>query len=160
MTALQWIVKEAKKLKKEYPKRFSKWTDYVAQASAIYAKKHKGKSPVGKKKGKVSGVKKKTVKKKVVKKAIKKATPKSYHKDTKSHNVKISVVSGVVGSLDNLHRLIKEKSTTIQKIETLKINIKNSGDKETKEHFKFWLKRYKKYLLGLNKQISEAKKHI
>lgn len=65
MTALQWILKEAKKLKKQYPKRFAKWTDYVAQASAIYAKKHKGKSPVGKKKAakktakrkKVSGVK-------------------------------------------------------------------------------------------------------
>ena len=65
MTALQWIVKEAKSIKKKYPKRFSKWTDYVAQASAIYASKHKGKSPVGKKKAakktakrkKVSGVK-------------------------------------------------------------------------------------------------------
>jgi hypothetical protein len=53
MTALQWIVKEAKSIKKKYPKRFSKWTEYVAQASAIYASKHKGKSPVGKKK--VSG---------------------------------------------------------------------------------------------------------
>ena len=50
MTALQWIVKEAKSLKKSYPKRFTKWTDYVKQASAIYASKHKGKSPVGKKK--------------------------------------------------------------------------------------------------------------
>ena len=61
MTALQWIVKEAKSIKKQYPKRFAKWTDYVAQASAIYAKKHKGKSPVGKKKA----VKKKAAKKKV-----------------------------------------------------------------------------------------------
>jgi hypothetical protein len=61
MTALQWIVKEAKAIKKQYPKRFAKWTDYVAQASAIYAKKHGGKSPVGKKKA----VKKKAAKKKV-----------------------------------------------------------------------------------------------
>ena len=50
MTALQWIVSEAKKLKKKYPKRFTEWKEYVAQASAIYANKHKGKSPVGKKK--------------------------------------------------------------------------------------------------------------
>lgn len=57
MTALQWILKEAKKLKKQYPKRFTKWTEYVAQASAIYSSKHKGKSPVGKKRKKVSGVK-------------------------------------------------------------------------------------------------------
>ena len=61
MTALQSIVKEAKAIKKAYPKRFAKWTDYVRQASAIYAKKHKGKSPVGKKK---------VAKKKVAKKRI------------------------------------------------------------------------------------------
>lgn len=66
MTALQWIVKEAKSLKKSYPKRFTKWTDYVKQASAIYASKHKGKSPVGKKK--------------IVKKvAVKKAAPKKVY---------------------------------------------------------------------------------
>jgi hypothetical protein len=77
MTALQSIIKEAKSLKKQYPKRYSKWTDYVKQASAIYASKHKGKSPVGKKR-KVGAAK-----------------PVSKHKDTKSHNVNIRVVSGV-----------------------------------------------------------------
>lgn len=76
MTALQWIVKEAKSIKKKYPKRFSKWTEYVAQASAIYASKHKGKSPVGKKKAakkrKVAGVKaSKEVKKVLAKKGLK-----------------------------------------------------------------------------------------
>jgi hypothetical protein len=66
MTALQLILKEAKSLKKQYPKRYSKWTDYVKQASAIYASKHKGKSPVGKKKSakKVGVVKHKKVAKK------------------------------------------------------------------------------------------------
>lgn len=49
MKALEWITKEAKKLRKDYPKRFATWREYVAQASAIYASKHKGKSPVGKK---------------------------------------------------------------------------------------------------------------
>ena len=66
MTALQTIIKEAKHLKAKYPKRYLKWTDYVKQASAIYAAKHKGKSPVGKKKI----VKKIVVKKTIVKKAI------------------------------------------------------------------------------------------
>lgn len=47
--ALKWIVNEAKKLRREYPRRYKKWKDYVAQASAIYASKHGGKSPVGKK---------------------------------------------------------------------------------------------------------------
>jgi len=50
MTALEWIVTEAKKIKKQYPKRFKTWREYVAQASAIYSSKHRGKSPVGKKK--------------------------------------------------------------------------------------------------------------
>lgn len=59
MTALKWITNEARKLRKKYPKRFKEWRQYVAQASAIYARKHKGKSPVGKKKkvGKVRKVK-------------------------------------------------------------------------------------------------------
>jgi hypothetical protein len=71
MTALQSIIKEAKSLRAKYPKRFSKWTDYVKQASAIYASKHKGKSPVGKKKVvKKKIAKKKVAKKKIVKKAI------------------------------------------------------------------------------------------
>lgn len=61
MTALNWIVKEAKKLKKQFPKRFATWKEYVAQASAIYASKNKSKSSV---------VKKKTVKKKVAKKKL------------------------------------------------------------------------------------------
>ena len=74
MTPLKWIVNEAKKIKKQHPHRFKKWTDYVAQASAIYASKHKGKSPVGKK-HKVSGVKKKAAKKKAAKKSVVKKSP-------------------------------------------------------------------------------------
>lgn len=56
-SALKWITTEAKRLKREYPRRYTKWTDYVKQASAIYASKHGGKSPVGKKRKKVSAVK-------------------------------------------------------------------------------------------------------
>ena len=68
MTALQSILKEAKALRKSFPTRYKKWTDYVKQASAIYARKHKGKSPVGKK----HAVKKKAAKKKAVGKVDKK----------------------------------------------------------------------------------------
>src|SRR5574337_1168965 len=55
--ALAWIVKEAKRLRREYPNRYNHlqnpWRDgYIAQASAIYATKHGGKSPVGHKKHK------------------------------------------------------------------------------------------------------------
>jgi len=92
MTALQWIVKEAKAIKKKYPKRFSTWKEYVSQASAIYASKHKGKTPVGKKHKKSIGK---------VKKSAKKKSVKSYHKDTKSHNVNIRVMSGVGKNFKN-----------------------------------------------------------
>jgi hypothetical protein len=47
MTALQSIIKEAKAIRKKSPSM--EWKKAVAQASAIYASKHKGKSPVGKK---------------------------------------------------------------------------------------------------------------
>jgi hypothetical protein len=61
MTALQQIIKEAKILRKKNPKM--EWKKAVAQASAIYASKHKGKSPVGKKHKKVA--RKKAAKKKI-----------------------------------------------------------------------------------------------
>ena len=85
MTALQTIIKEAKNLRAKYPKRYSKWTDYVKQASAIYAAKHKGKSPVGKKKvvknaiGKKTIGKKKIAKKKIAKKPTEKVILKKVH---------------------------------------------------------------------------------
>lgn len=73
-TALSQIIRKAKKLRSEAPNRFNKlahpWRNgYMAQASAIYAKEHKGKSPVGKpKKKKVAG-KKKVKRKKATKKS-------------------------------------------------------------------------------------------
>lgn len=65
MTALQWIIKEAKSLRRKYPHRYDRlknpWRDgYMKQASAIYASTHKGKSPVGHKKPKKMAAKKTT----------------------------------------------------------------------------------------------------
>jgi len=75
MTALQSIIKEAKSLRTKFPKRFHKWTDYVKQASAIYAAKNKSKSLVGKKKI----VKKKAAKKSIAKKPTEKVILKKVH---------------------------------------------------------------------------------
>lgn len=44
---LQWIIREAKHLRRKDRNR-REWRDYIKQASAIYARKHKGRSPVGK----------------------------------------------------------------------------------------------------------------
>lgn len=77
MTTLQKIIKDAKTLRAKSPKKYSKWTDYVKEASKKYASKS-------------LATKKKTAKKKIgVVKPIK------THKDTKSHNVNIRVVSGI-----------------------------------------------------------------
>lgn len=100
---LKLITAKAKKL--YATGKFKKWTDAIKEASKslgavkIIQKGEKKNAKVTKtlmqkrnKKGQfkgysvVSGVKKKNAKKKAVK---------SYHKDTKSHNVRISVMSGV-----------------------------------------------------------------
>ena len=158
MSALKWIVKEAKAIKKQYPKRFAKWTDYVAQASAIYAKKHKGVSPVGKKKavkkkatkkavGKV--VKKKAIKKTVTKKAVKKVVRRkpnvSMHKDTKSHNVNIRVMSGIN---KNFKKFIQYKKHIIDVTQT------ESGKKMYHASTKLLLPPF------ITNQLSIAKKFI
>jgi enoyl reductase-like protein len=154
MTTLQLIIKKAKALRKAAPKKYAKWTDYVKAASATIKPK---------KKATVSGIKKKAAPKKVVKKAApkkvvrKKAT--SIHKDSKSHNVNIRVMSGI-NPIENLNRLVKEKEKTENRIEALKVNIKKGADPITMISMKFWLNKYKKYYTGLKKQITEAKKYV
>lgn len=118
MTPLKWIVSEAKKLKKQYPKRFAKWTDYVAQASAIYASKHKGKSPIGKKK--VGAVKKKAAKKSV-----------KLHKDTKSHNVNIKVGGYEGTSKKGKYTNVHYTNSRIKGIKTPSAYIKTIGKLST-----------------------------
>jgi len=150
MSALQWIVKEAKKLKKEYPKRFTTWKEYVAQASAIYAKKHKGKSPVGKKK--VGAVKKKVAVKK-------KAAPKkrsSYHKDTKSHNVNIRVISGF-DSLKRLQAELKAINESEKQINSFKRLLLNDPKNE---RYKYYLLHHKRIILAAKKNIKKIKAKI
>ena len=161
MTPLKWIVNEAKKIKKQHPHRFKKWTDYVAQASAIYASKHKGKSPVGKK-HKVTGVKKKVAKKKAAKKSVVKKSPaRMLHKDTKSHNVNIRVMSGinkdVNRSIDNYKRLeleIKEAQKNYNKAKdfTARFYAKQKLDK-----LKYELRERKFVLTNLSKELKKIK---
>lgn len=68
MTQLQKIVAKAKTLKKSYPN--AKWTDLIKKASKLVTP---AKKSVG---------------------AVKKLPARSMHKDTKSHNVNIRVMSG------------------------------------------------------------------
>jgi hypothetical protein len=41
--ALQWIIKEAKRIRRAHPRKYKKWTAYTAEASANYRKKNKAK---------------------------------------------------------------------------------------------------------------------
>lgn len=156
-TALSWIVKEAKDLKKKYPKRFFTWKEYVAQASAIYASKHKGKSPVGKKK-KVGVAKKTTVKKVTTKKApVKKMPLRSTHKDTKSHNVNIRVMSGFndehLKDLNKWVGILRDKENRLKIHQDLLSRYIKQKDKES-------IADQKKIINFLKLQIKYAKKHI
>jgi hypothetical protein len=102
MTALQSIIKKAKEIRKKFPKM--EWKKAVAQASAIYAKLHKGKSPVGKKrtvkkkaaKKKSVMIKKKAVRKTATKRAKRKPTEKAVLKSIKhAEKVQIRHMSGI-----------------------------------------------------------------
>lgn len=167
MSALKWIVNEAKKLKKQYPHRFKKWTDYVAQASAIYASKHKRKSPVGKKR-KVSGVTKKAAKKKLVKKsvlrkkAVKKSPTRMLHKDTKSHNVNIRVMSGIsehwLKELNNTAKVLKEKEHHFNWHKEMSKNKQRT--KDLKLNDKKMMLIIKPQIIALKKHLTQIKKHI
>lgn len=107
MTKLEKIVKAAKELRKKYPNKYSKWTDYIKAASKQVAGfegvSRKGDKTTVHYSKKSPATKKKAAPKKAtqstlfgVKKAApkKKAPARSSHKDTKSHNVNIRVVSG------------------------------------------------------------------
>lgn len=81
-STLKKITSKAKLLYKTG--KYAKWTDAIKAAS-------KGISTGIKKDKKVGSLKKKVAKKRL----IKKSHTRSLHKDTKSHNVRISVVSGI-----------------------------------------------------------------
>jgi len=154
MNRLKQITTKAKALYKSG--KYAKWTDAIKAAS-------KQTATVGatKKKAAKKSVKKVAKKKTAVKKAAtkKKSAVKSYHKDTKSHNVRISEMSGSSQKATLMH-LLREKEITENKLPSLKFFLKQETNPERKKHYKFWYNRYTKYLSGLKKQISEAKKHI
>ena len=144
MTTLQLIIKKAKALRAASPKKFAKWTDYVKAASATIKPKKKATVGAIKKKAVKKAATKKVVKKAPVKKVVKKAATKkatSIHKDTKSHNVRISVVSGISKAEKEINKnLLDELNSILNKIknaeeirEKYKIAIKyNQIEKEDK----------------------------
>ena len=146
------IVKEASKLRKKNPK--------LTQAQAV---KQAWAISYGKKRAGVGAVKKKAAKKKAATKkkaAPKKKTATNYHKDTKSHNVNIRVISGI-----DKNDILKKIQNSLQFVELYqdKINFwkqvkpKNKAEKDLKlNELKGWNK-----LLKLEQEnISKLKKQF
>jgi hypothetical protein len=154
MTQLQKIVAKAKILKKSYPN--TKWTDLIKKASKLVTP---AKKSVGAPKKKKAVVKKAVVKKYAPvkplakkKKAVKKSPARSMHKDTKSHNVNIRVMSG----MEKTNRYIKDIENRIQLIKKHEREI---------EIVKEWMTRHDPYRTlsdknYMKKEILELKQAI
>jgi hypothetical protein len=115
---------------------------------------------------KVGLVKKKTTKTKIKAKA-KKAPARSMHKDTKSHNVNIRVMSGTSGNIGNISiDQIKRNNESIERLSKVLMD-----NKEKMKLFPYktifwqnWFKQKNKeiseYIKTLKKQNTSLKKHI
>ena len=152
---------EAKKLKAKNPKL--KHIDAVKKAWAIVSPgSAKKKAPVKKAPvKKVGAVKKKAP----VKKApVKKAPARSYHKDTKSHNVKISVMSGVNPRLSKYLNDIQKASYSLNKnaedISKYKAIVKTKQPKANLVYYNKMLKGFILYDKELKEHIKQLKKLI
>ena len=134
-----------KAAKKAAPKKAAKKVVKKAAPKKSAKKKHTKYGVVKKHVRRVAGVKK----------------AESIHKDTKSHNVNIRVMSGMGSAIEDLNYLLREKKKAIENFEVAKANRNRKGDsKEVKEHYNYWYNRYNDYIKGLNKRIAIAKKHI
>ena len=169
MTALQWIIKEAKILRKKSPKM--EWKKAVAQSSSIYASKHKGKSPVGKKHAKkvvrkkaakkVGTVKHKVIRKKAAKK--KKPTEKAVLKSIKHA---VSVQKSHMGSLHKAdHTIITKYKNNIEEIAKQnqyllqwQYALKQQNTKANKMICRNRINEIKKYISELKNHARELKK--
>jgi hypothetical protein len=160
MTTLQKIVKEAKRLKKLHPNKFPKWTDYVKAAS----KNIKSSKKVGSVKKKIAPKKKPATKKAKTKfvKPRKKATPR--HKDIKSHNVNIKVVSGISKNsrfhIDMISRTLKQIERYQRIIDEAKEILKTPHGKANKSYYVNEQKEAKKNIMLLKKNLTLHKKSI
>jgi hypothetical protein len=174
MTQLQKIVAKAKTLRKSYPN--AKWTDLIKKASKLVTPAKKSVSGIKRTIVKKSApaiplIKKRIVsksdfamagvkKKKATKKAIKKSPARSMHKDTKSHNVNIRVMSGVdlqpyYQNLDTLYSRLDNTQEYYKYLQKLK-----PSEKYTKTHITRDLKLTREKIQFLKDQIKSFREMI
>lgn len=165
MTKLQQIVKKAQQLRKQYPNKYSKWTDYIKAASKQVAG-FEGVTRSGNKTTvKYSRAEKAPAKKKAAAKKAKpvKAVQKTLfgvkkkaatHKDTKSHNVNIKVVSGTPSIYSVRDRLEKRVQTDINLLAEYQLKLKKVGNKGLAAT------EYKKSIANIKKMLAHDKKQL
>jgi hypothetical protein len=165
MTAIQWISKEAKAIRKKQPALA--WSQCIKKASVLYKAKHKtGSKPkkVGATKYVEKGETKNTKAKKVYQinrtktgtfKNVKRIAGTSTHKDTRSHNVNVRVISGT----DNTERL-KHSIKIKENLENMYRTYKTITPKLRSQHDKIMLKVLPRYIAQEKKIIAELKKNI
>lgn len=187
MSTLTKIVSLAKKLKKEAPNKFAKWTDYVKEASKKIkpvikkAKKttkkviKKAKKSIGYKKDRLAILKtttpiikayrkdRKYSRKDAIKNALIDASFVSgTHTDKNSHNVKLSIYSGV--NDNNLNEL--KNNLFLLEVYQSELNslLKNPDQYPfndlPKKIYNDVIKRLKNNIISKKRQISEIKKLI
>lgn len=119
------VVQEAKKLRAKNPKltqaqavkqawaiSYSKKAGKIADVHVTYPSKKEAEYKMKRyKDGTFKGNERIAAapKKKAAKKTVKKSAAKSYHKDTASHNVKISVMSGMAGIKSQAKKLLTDQ---------------------------------------------------
>jgi hypothetical protein len=151
---LKQITTKAKALYKSG--KYAKWTDAIKAASKQTATVGATKKKTSKKK---TAPKKKTVVRKLATK--KKATTRNYgsHKDTKSHNVRISVVSGVKSDafkkIDEITNLIIQQSALLERLQKAH---KASKSKINREMLMMDIKTLKNSFIPHNKRYLKSLK--
>jgi len=141
------VVAEAKKLRKKNPK--------LTQAQAV---KQAWAMTYSKKDVSVGGTKKKATPTKV--KAKKGKRTNDMHKDTKSHNVNIRVISGIDDQMFNVrNNLEKSIDYYIQRVAMIQ-NAYGRLDQKEKIQAKKVIKRYKTTITKLLKQLRETNQII
>jgi len=107
-----------------------------------------------------------TVKIGAVKKTAKKSAPKksSYHKDTKSHNVNIRVMSGDLKNVMSVLEFYKKLKTEISQRESVLVDVqkrkKELVERNGLRWYNNWLKHSKKIIAAQKKLITQVKKQM
>lgn len=162
--ALQWIIREAKHLRRKDRNR-REWKEYIAQASGIYARKHKGRSPVGKPRKKTKPRHAPGTARRKTRKRVRGVSTRS-----KSHVDKNRITANIqVGSTsahnDYMIARLKQRNGELVGIEAaihrMKTKLRTErGDKYMNKTRREQVKRYMDYKRELKREITSLKRLI